>query len=135
MEDLASEIASLGGEEDAEPTSSSALPPSVLPFARRDLERLRLLLAAQRRLREVNAPVSARQALAAKTYFDDALRWMEIHGGPEGHELAAQWRRMPRKAEESARGVEPAPAEPKSLPRKRRRRRRRRPGASNTARA
>ncbi len=143
VEDLASEIASLGGEEDPEPTKSSAPPPSVLPFARRDLERLRLLLAAQRRLREMDAPASARQALATKTYFDDALRWMEIHGGPEGHELATRWRRMPRKADESARDVGPARDEPrsppgnepKSPPRKRRRRRRRRPGASNTARA
>ena len=135
VEDLASEIASLGGEEDPEPTNSSAPPPAVLPFARRDLERLRLLLAAQRRLRAVDAPASARQALAAKTYFEDALRWMEIHGGPEGHDLARHWRRMPRKGDESAPGVEPARDEPKSPPRKRRRRRRRRLGASNTARA
>ncbi len=135
VEDLASEIASLGGEEDPEPTAPSAPPPVVLPFARRDLERLRLLLAAQRRLREVDAPASARQTLAGKTYFDDALRWLEIHGVPEGPELAAHWRRLPQKRDESTSAAKPAGDEPKAPPRKRRRRRRRRPGAPSTARA
>jgi poly(A) polymerase len=138
-EDLASEIASLGGEgEEPDPAAPSAPAPVVLPFARRDLERLRLLLAAQRRLRDVEAPASARQALASKTYFDDAVRWLEIHGGPEGQELAEHWRGVGRKAttpagapaSESTRGEEG-----KAPPRKRRRRRRRRPGASSAARA
>jgi len=76
----------------------------------------------------------ARQALAAKTYFEDALRWMEIHGGPEGQELAAHWRRLPPKKDDTASEAQPADDEPKAPPRKRRRRRRR-PGASSTARA
>jgi poly(A) polymerase len=135
VEDLASEIASLGGEEESEETAPSVLPPAVLPFARRDLERLRLLIAAQRRLREVDAPASARQALAAKTYFEDALRWMEIHGGPEGQELAAHWRRLPPKKDDPVAESEAADTEPKAPPRKRRRRRRRRPGAPSSARA
>ena len=129
-EDLDTEIAALGGEEEAEAPSP---PPEItLPFARRDLERLRLMILAQRRLREAESP-SARQALAAKTYFDEALRWLEIHGGPEGHDLAARWRRVGRKAEPaaSAAAAEPAGAseKKKASPRKRRRRRRR-PGAS-----
>ncbi len=137
-EDMASEIASLGGEEEPEPPAPSAPAPVVLPFARRDLERLRLLLAAQRRLREVEASVSARQALMSKTYFDDAVRWLEIHGGPEGQELAERWRGLSRKAIEPATdsASEASPRdEPKAPPRKRRRRRRRRPGAPSTARA
>ncbi len=129
VEDLAAEIAALGGEEEPEPA-----PPSpkevVLPFARRDLERLRLTILAQRRLRETAAP-SARQALAAKTYFDEALRWLEIHGGPEGPELVAQWRRVGRKTDRAASDRPARPAaegDAKAAPRKRRRRRRRRPG-------
>jgi poly(A) polymerase len=131
-EDLATEIAALGGEEDGQPEAPSPPPEIVLPFARRDLERLRLLILAQRRLREAETP-SARQALAAKTYFDEALRWMEIHGGPDGPDLAARWRRVGRKADSSASGKPARPAaedEKKAAPRKRRRRRRRRPGTS-----
>jgi poly(A) polymerase len=137
-EDMASEIAALGGEEEPEAPAPADAAPAVLPFARRDLERLRLLLAAQRRLREVNAPASARQALASKTYFDDAVRWLEIHGGPEGHELAEHWRGLGRKAADpaAASASDASPGdEPKAPPRKRRRRRRRRPGAPSTARA
>jgi poly(A) polymerase len=136
VEDLAAEIEALGGEEDVERRTPSP-PEVVLPFARRDLERLRLMILAQRRLRATESP-SARQALAAKTYFDEALRWLEIHGGPDGAELAAQWRRGGRKAERAASdGSSRSGAEgreKKAAPRKRRRRRRRRPGAS-TARA
>jgi poly(A) polymerase len=131
-EDLATEIAALGGEEDAEPEAPSPPPEIVLPFARRDLERLRLMILAQRRLREAESP-SARQALAAKAYFDEALRWLEIHGGPDGPDLAARWRRVGRKADSSTSGKPPraaAEGEKKATPRKRRRRRRRRPGTS-----
>jgi poly(A) polymerase len=136
VEDLAAEIEALGGEEDVDREPPSP-PEVVLPFARRDLERLRLMILAQRRLRETESP-SARQALAAKTYFDEALRWLEIHGGPDGAGLAAQWRRVGRKAERSGsdgprRSLEGGETK-KATPRKRRRRRRRRPGTS-TARA
>jgi poly(A) polymerase len=130
-EDLATEIAALGGEEEGPPEAPSPPPEIVLPFARRDLERLRLMILAQRRLREAESP-SARQALAAKTYFAEALRWLEIHGGPDGPDLVARWRRVGRKVDSSAR----KPARPttegekKAAPRKRRRRRRRRPGTS-----
>jgi poly(A) polymerase len=137
-EDLDTEIAALGGEAEPEPEAPSTPPPIVLPFARRDLERLRLIVLAQRRLRDLDAPASARQALASKSYFDEALRWLEIHGGPDGSELATRWRRVPRKAESSG----PAPTSESSpggrktaSPRKRRRRRRRRPGGASTARA
>jgi len=130
-EDLATEIAALGGEEEAEPEAPS--PPEIaLPFARRDLERLRLTILAQRRLREAESP-SARQALAGKTYFDEALRWLEIHGGADGPDLAARWRRVGRKADSPTSGKPPraaAEGEKKATPRKRRRRRRRRPGTS-----
>ncbi len=63
----------------------------MLPFARRDLERLRLVLTAQRRLRDVLAPASARRMLAARSYFEEAVRWLEIHGGPGAGEAVAHW--------------------------------------------
>ncbi len=136
-DDVAREAAELGGDgdEDTPATATAASAPLSLPFARRDLERLRLVLLAQRRLRETHGPASARRAMAAKGYFEEAVRWLEIHGGAEGLELAAQWR-----------GTEPGPtapagdAEPGPLPgtavaprdaeaprRRRRRRRYRRP--------
>ena len=55
---------------------------------------------AQRRLRDVLAPASARRMLAARSYFEEAVRWLEIHGGPEGNEAVAHW---------SALDVEPHP--------------------------
>jgi poly(A) polymerase len=136
-DDVAAEIADLGGEERDEATEPAFPPPPLaLPFARRDLERLRLVLLAQRRLREAHVPASARCALAAKAYFEDAVRWLEIHGGDEGRELAVHWRgeapaapvagsEVAERPGEAAEQKEPAP--PGSTPRRRRRRRRRRP--------
>jgi len=131
-DEVAAEIAELGGPEGEEPQdpASGGPGPLSLPFARRDLERLRLVLLAQRRLREAHGPASARRSVAGKAYFEEAVRWLEIHGGEEGRDLAAQWR-----------GVEPGPAELAGAPgpeapvaaregeepRRRRRRRRRRP--------
>ncbi len=101
-DDLALETRLLGVEEDPDPPRTESAPaPISLPFARRDIERLRLVLLAQRRLREAQAPASARRLLAARSYFDESVRWLEIHGGAEGRELAAGWR-----------SVEPAPIEP-----------------------
>jgi poly(A) polymerase len=135
-EDLATEIASLGGEDEPEGETPSSPPPVVLPFARRDLERLRLLLLAQRRLRDRDAPASARQALAAKTYFDDAVLWLEIHGGPEGEELAASWRGQKGKTHGAAGSDDTGAGDTgKAPPRQPRRRRRRRPATPSTARA
>ncbi len=130
----------LAGEElDAEDLPLRPAVPLMLPFARRDLERLRLVLLAQRRLRDVAAPASARRMLAARSYFDEAVRWLEIHGGSEGRELAAHWRSLgneprphaapqaPRAGHETARG-----ADGEGSRRKRRRRRRRRPRSEPT---
>jgi hypothetical protein len=128
-EDVAAEIAALGAEEsDEAPERPSSL---VLPFARRDLDRLRLILAAQSRLREVHTSPRVKHLLAGRGYLDEALRWLEIHGGVQGQELAAHWRSL----DLSAVAAEPPPeerdggGEPTRRPRRRRRRRpRRRPG-------
>jgi len=130
-EDVAAEIAALGGaEEEDQPSGPTNL---ILPFARRDLDRLRLILLAQRRLLEAGSPPAARQAVLGRNYFEEAVRWLEIHGGPEGQSLATHWRGLTPAVEaappEAAEGGA-APAEPlaeERRPRRRRRRRRRRP--------
>jgi poly(A) polymerase len=138
-EDLAAEIAELGVEDEPLPADEKdAAPlPLLLPFARRDLERLRLVLLAQRRLREAHGPGTARRMIAAKSYLDDAVRWLEIHGGPDGRELGTEWRELaaapagPLGEADPAAPDRPAaadaPSEGDGKSRRRRRRRRRRP--------
>ena len=98
-----------------------------LPLARRDVERLRLILGLQRRLRDLGANVRAQRALTHRSIFRDALTWMEIHGGTP--EIVEHWITVlaERGAEEPVLPPgegEPAPAAPS----RRRRRRRRRGG-------
>ncbi len=98
-----------------------------LPLARRDVERLRLLLGLQRRLRDVGANPRAQRALAERHIFQEALTWLEIHD--ESAELVAHWRAVA--AELGAVPLEPGNSDeqpaPGGSPRRRRRRRRRRP--------
>ncbi len=129
---VAAEAAELGTEEDEDAPGADpgAAGPLSLPFARRDLERLRLIQLAQRRLREGPGSAPARRAMVGKSYVEEAVRWLAIQGGEEGRELAAQWSGLSP--------VEPgADDEPSPEParrggghlrcRRRRRRRRRRP--------
>jgi len=135
-DDVAAELAELeGAEELAEGEGRADAPPLplLLPFARRDLERLRLILLAQRRLREAHGPASARM-IATKSYFEDAVRWLEIHGGEEGREFGGQWRELASRLDELPVEPEAVPAEGRAEgraegngSRRRRRRRRRRP--------
>jgi poly(A) polymerase len=128
--DVAAEMAVLGdgaGEEEKVAAASGTPAPLALPFARRDLDRLRLILAAQSRLREVHRSPRVKHLLAGRGYLEDALRWMEIHGGVQGRELAAHWRTLGTSAEEPPPETAGAEAGPVTdLPRRRRRRRRRR---------
>lgn len=137
-DDLLSEMAMLG-EEIEEPAAVAGGPPVPLslPFARRDLDRLRLILAAQNRLREVHSSPRVKRILAGRGYFDEALRWLEIHGGVQGQELSAHWRSLDLgDVEAPAEGAETAPVsgDPAAdiRPRRRRRRRRRRPPAPSS---
>jgi poly(A) polymerase len=91
-DDLDAEIEALGGDDEAEAVGEQE--PLDLPFARRDLDRLRLMLVAQRRLGDINRAPHVRRLLASRHYFADALRWLQIHGGEEGRALASQWRRL-----------------------------------------
>jgi poly(A) polymerase len=136
--DVEQEAQPAGAEEDDELELGGAPATLMLPFARRDLERLRLVLLAQRRLRDPLAPASARRALAARSYFEEAVRWLEIHGGPEAHEAVAHWSALdvephPHAASPQPHGREAvAPQEDEAPRRRRRRRRRRRPGGEPT---
>jgi poly(A) polymerase len=134
-EDVAAEMEALGeseepADEEAQPLDPQA--PLVLPFARRDLDRLRLILAAQRRLRDAHRSPAARHALAGRGYLEDALRWIAIHGGPEGRELAEHWRGLamtspPPPPPADSQAAPPDERQPPVPRRGRRRRRRRRP--------
>jgi len=132
--DVRGEMAALGAEEDdGLAASTSAL---SLPFARRDADRLRLVLAAQSRLREVHSSPRVKHMLAGRGYLEEALRWMEIHGGVQGRELAAHWRTLGAAEERMAADGEQEPApEPatEAAPRRRRRRRRRRQPPSGSS--
>ena len=132
-DDVAAEMEALGESEEAADVEAPPDPnaPLVMPFARRDLDRLRLILVAQRRLRDANLSPGLKHTLAGRGYLDDALLWLEIHGGPEGRELAGHWRGLeaiaspplpPGTAGDSP--VEASAPEPRRRPRRRRRRRR-----------
>jgi poly(A) polymerase len=132
--DVAAEMAVLG-EAEVEPAEGGPPLPLSLPFARRDLDRLRLILLAERKLREVRRSPSVKHLLAGRSYFEEALRWLEIHGGEEASELAAHWRSLdlsdvrpePRSERDGHVHAE-AGRDPSAPPRRRRRRRgRRRP--------
>lgn len=107
----------------------------MLPVARRDVERLRQILALQRRLRDTAPSPRSYRLMAHRGTFDEALAWLEIHGGDTeaAAENTAQWRSLlATEAADGAAGSDDAPAVEGSDPsvprRRRRRRRRRRPG-------
>jgi poly(A) polymerase len=103
-----------------------------LPLARRDIERLRQILALQRRLRDFTASPRAKRGVSNRTIFREALTWLEIHGGVP--EVVDQWKAW--LADTDASGVPPGEASGEvtgddirselATPRRRRRRRRRR---------
>jgi poly(A) polymerase len=166
-DDVAAEAAALGEADEASPREDAVDQgdrdaagepddrqprvgaPLSMPFARRDLDRLRVILLARRRLEEIHRAPGVRQMLGGRPYLEDALRWIEIHGGPEATALAAHWRGLdmsdlpappPRHAHGRGGPADAGRATPKAAPetgpaegaspggpRRRRRRRRRRP--------
>ena len=107
------------GRARAAPPSSM---PIALPFARRDMDRLRLILAAQKRLADLRTSPRARSALAGRAYLKEALMWLEIHGGEAGRDLARLWQEPVASAPAPEEGEPPAPPPPHRRPRRRRRR-------------
>jgi poly(A) polymerase len=104
-----------------------------LPLARRDIERLRQILALQRRLGDLTASPRAKRGVSNRTIFREALTWLEIHG--DVPEIVGQWKALLDGTDASGEPAdEPSSeatggnvrAEPPTAPRRRRRRRRRR---------
>jgi poly(A) polymerase len=94
----------------------------MLPIARRDIERLQQIIALQPRLLDLQASQRAHRGLLHRAVLDEAVTWLEIHGGRP--DVVAYWRALqaePRIATETSETPASAP-----WPRARRRRRRRR---------
>ena len=62
----------------------------LLSIARRDTDRLRQLLAVQRRLQDMEASPRAKRALLHRGPFEDALTWLDVHG--RAPEIVEHWR-------------------------------------------
>jgi poly(A) polymerase len=62
----------------------------MLPVARRDTERLRQILALQRRLLDMESSPRAKRTLAHRAPFQESLVWLEIHG--HATEVLEHWR-------------------------------------------
>ena len=92
------EMGRSGDGDSSVPTPSPSRPPrhppnprlGDLPLARRDIERLRQIVALQRRLKDLSVSPRAQRALAHRHIFRDALTWMEIHGGSP--EMVDHWK-------------------------------------------
>ena len=91
----------------------------MLPLARRDVDRLRQILALQQRLMDMNLSPRAKRALMHRGPFRDAMTWLEIHG--QAPDAVEHWRGFIEAA-----GAYEGEAESGDKPRRRRRRRRRR---------
>jgi poly(A) polymerase len=96
----------------------------MLPVARRDVERLQQIIALQPRLLDLNAPFRARRGLLHRSVFEEALTWMEIHGGRA--DVVANWRDFQTQAALSQPGQAHSDQQPAEYPFRRRSRRRRR---------
>src|SRR5688500_12785157 len=91
----------------------------MLPLARRDVERLRQILALQQRLVDMNLSPRAKRALMHRGPVREAMTWLEIHGGAA--EVVEHWRGFIEAA-----GAYEGEAQSAERPPRRRRRRRRR---------
>jgi poly(A) polymerase len=91
----------------------------ILPLARRDVERLRQILALQQRLLDMHLSPRARRALMHRGPFREAITWLEIHGGAP--DVVEHWRGFIEAA-----GTYEGEVDTVEKPRRRRRRRRRR---------
>jgi poly(A) polymerase len=94
----------------------------MLQMPRRDVERLHQVLAIQTRLLDLNAPPRAQRALLHRHVLDEALVWLEIHGGRP--DAVHHWRALQRDASSAPRDEEMGPPPPARRRRRRRRGRR-----------
>jgi poly(A) polymerase len=98
----------------------------ALPVARRDTERLRQILALQRRLVDLESSPRARRALMHRGPFGESLTWLEIHG--QAPEVLEHWRGFIEALQATGATAEPVAAGDDRAPVDRPRRRRRRGG-------
>jgi len=92
----------------------------MLPVPRRDVERLRQIVAMQPRLLDVHAPARAQKSLLHRSVIDEAVTWLDVHG--DRPDIVAHWRELKTNASQEP----PQPAQDAEGPFHRRRRRRRR---------
>jgi tRNA nucleotidyltransferase/poly(A) polymerase len=102
-----------------------------LPIARRDTERLRQVLAFQRRLADLEMSARAKRGLLGRSSFHDAMTWIEIHGNSPG--VLEHWRGFiealgPEALDGGAPSADAPPGDVTERPAGRRRRGRRRGG-------
>ena len=105
----------------------------LLPVPKRDVERLRHLMALQRRLLELDAPPRAQRGLLHRHILPEAVTWLEIHG--DRPDAVEHWRtqltqapRLHHAPDESAPGQPQPQAQAGGDDQRPRRRRRRRRG-------
>jgi poly(A) polymerase len=103
------------------PREPARLTLGVLPLPRRELERLRQVLALQPRLLDVAASPRTASSLMSRTAFAEAVTWLEIHG--DAPQAVEHWRALQAQRDRDR----PEHALPPFQPRRRRRRRYRRP--------
>jgi poly(A) polymerase len=111
-------LQSLTPPPDSDRKKEPRLSMGLLPLARRDVERLRQILALQRRLMDTSLSPRARRALIHRGPFREAMTWLEIHG--QSPETVEHWRGFIEAA-----GTYEGEAQEAERPRRRRRRRRR----------
>ena len=118
-------LAPLGLLDAVHPRGSETAPKlGQLPLARRDVERLRQILALQRRLHDITASARAQRALAHRSIFREALTWFDIHAG--NPDVSAHWRTVADNAGHPDAADGRSTDDEAPFRRKRRRRRRRR---------
>ena len=108
----------------------------MLPIPRRDIERLHQVLMLQPRLLDLSASPRAQRGLLHRSAFDDALTWLEVHGGSP--DIMEHWRAIkaqPAAATAAAATATPGHEEQGERDRPARRRRRRRRGRNYGARS
>ncbi|MDP1568496.1 MAG: polynucleotide adenylyltransferase PcnB [Vicinamibacterales bacterium] len=88
LEDVARQSGRWRGRR--KPPKEPQLMVGLLPIARRDVDRLRQVLALQRRLLDLDSPARVKRTLVQRGPFTEALTWLEIHGHEP--EVLEHWR-------------------------------------------
>jgi poly(A) polymerase len=101
----------------------------MLPVPRRDVERLRQIVAIQPRLLDLQAPTRAQRALLHRAVLDEALTWLDVHG--DRPDVVAHWRELKSNGAQPQTGPSQESEGPFRSRRRRRRRRRNYGSATN----